>query len=50
MDEGSYEPDANLKKIRGLSEEALASAYKWGLLKTKKEAEEEAEREAEQSD
>ncbi len=45
MDEGSYEPDPTLKKIRSLSEEALEAAHKHGLLKTQKEAEKETKEE-----
>ncbi len=41
MDEGSYKPDATLKRIRDISEESLKIAHELNLLKTKEEAERE---------
>ena len=41
VDEGSFKPDDNLKKIKAISEEALKLAHDLGLVKTKQEAENE---------
>ena len=43
VDEGSYEPDPTLAKIKVLSEEALKCAHSLNLLKTKEEADNEPE-------
>lgn len=42
LDEGSYEPNQVLQKIRAIAEEALESAHQLGLVKTQKEAEKDA--------
>lgn len=42
VDEGSYEPNQVLQKIRAIAEEALESAHQLGLVKTQKEAEKDA--------
>lgn len=43
VDEGSYEPDPALKKVREVSEAALKLAHDHKLVKTKEEAEKEPE-------
>ncbi len=50
MDEGSYEPDPTLKKIRSVSEEALEAAHKHGLVRTTKEALQKQKEEDEKED
>ena len=45
MDEGSYEPNPTLKKIRNIADEALVVAHKMKLIKTKDEAADEPEEE-----
>lgn len=37
MDEGSYKPDEQLKKVRDAAEETLNIAHSMKLIKTKKE-------------
>jgi hypothetical protein len=39
VDEGSYEPDQKLAKVREVAEETLKIAHKLKLIKTKEEAE-----------
>jgi hypothetical protein len=39
VDEGSYEPDQKLQKVRQAAEEALKIAHSLKLVKTKEEAE-----------
>jgi len=45
LDEGSYEPNPTLKKIRNIADEALVVAHKMKLIKTKDEAADEPEEE-----
>jgi len=45
LDEGSYEPNPTLKRIKQVANEALAVAHKMKLIKTKDEAAEEPEEE-----
>ena len=40
MDEGSYKPDEQLKKVRHAAEDTLDIAHSMKLIKTKKEADE----------
>ena len=39
VDEGSYKPDDQLKKVRDVAEETLNIVHSMKLIKTKKEAE-----------
>ena len=43
VDEGSYQPDPKLKKVREVADEALKIAHKLNLVKTKDEAEAESD-------
>ena len=43
VDEGSYEPNEDLKKIKAIAEEALQKAHDLKLIKTKVEADNEPE-------
>ena len=43
VDEGSYQPDPKLKKVRELADEALKIAHDMKLVKTKDEAEAESD-------
>ena len=45
VDEGSYEPNPTLKRIKQVANEALEVAHKMKLIKTKDEAAEEPEEE-----
>jgi len=45
LDEGSYEPNPTLKRIKQVANEALEVAHKMKLIKTKDEAAEEPEEE-----
>jgi hypothetical protein len=44
VDEGSYEPDPQLKKVREMAEESLKIAHSMNLVKTKVEADNEPEK------
>ncbi len=43
VDEGSYEPNPTLQKIKAISNDALNVAHKMKLIKTKEEAAQEPE-------
>jgi hypothetical protein len=43
VDEGSYQPDPKLKKVREVAEESLKIAHNLKLVKTKDEADAESD-------